>query len=68
MGKPSDGEGACRFTAKDVDEALSELLTPDAGDHDTWDLFLAWPIDDLYLEPIRQECLKNLPRVSGSSR
>jgi hypothetical protein len=26
-----------RFTAKDVDDALSELLAPDARDHDTWE-------------------------------
>jgi hypothetical protein len=47
-----------RLTVKDVDEALSELLAPDARDHDTWDRFLAWPIDDPYLESVRQGCLK----------
>jgi hypothetical protein len=57
-----------RFTAKDVDDALSELLAPDARDHDIWDLFLAWPIDDPDLESIRQECLKicrECPPVPG---
>jgi hypothetical protein len=57
-----------RFTAKDVDDALSELLAPDAQTHDTWDLFLAWPIDDPYLESIRQECLRicrECPPVPG---
>jgi hypothetical protein len=47
-----------RFTARDVEIALAELLDPEAQTHDTWDLFLAWPIDDSYLESIRQECLK----------
>ena len=47
-----------RFQASDVEEALAELVSPDARDHDTWDMFLAWPIDDPHLESIRQECLK----------
>ena len=57
-----------RFTAKDVDDALAEVLAPDARDHDTWDLFLAWPIDDPHLESIRQECLRicrDCPPVPG---
>ena len=41
-----------RFTAKDVEIALGELLDPEAPTHDTWDLFLAWPINDPYLESI----------------
>jgi hypothetical protein len=47
-----------RFAAKDVEAALTELLDPHAHDHGTWDLFLAWPIDDPYLESIRLECLR----------
>ena len=47
-----------RFTAKDVDDALSEVLSPSAPTHDGWDLFLSWPIDDPRLESIRQECLR----------
>lgn len=57
-----------RFTSKDVEAALSELLDPQARDHDTWDLFLAWPINDTYLESIRLECLKicqECPPVPG---
>lgn len=46
-----------RFHPNDVEEALAELVSPDARDHDTWDLFLAWPIDDPYLESIRQRSL-----------
>lgn len=47
-----------RFTPEDVETALTELLDPQAHDHDTWDLFLAWPINDPYLESIRLECLR----------
>lgn len=47
-----------RFTPKDVEIALTELLDPQARDHDTWDLFLTWPINDPYLESIRLECLR----------
>jgi hypothetical protein len=57
-----------QFTAKDVEIALRELLDPEALTHDTWDLFLAWPIDDPHLESIRQECLKicrQCPPVPG---
>jgi len=46
-----------RFTAKDVELALAEVISPDSRDHDAWDLFLSWPIDDAYLESIRQRCL-----------
>ena len=28
------------------------------GYHDEWDLFLAWPIDDPYLESVRQRCIR----------
>jgi len=58
LGEPSDAEGARTLTPKDVEAALAELLDPRAHDHDTWDLFLGWPIDDLYLESIRLECLR----------
>jgi hypothetical protein len=57
-----------RFTPEDVEAALSELLDPKAHDHDTWDLFLGWPIDDPHLESIRKECLticQECPPVPG---
>lgn len=44
-----------QFTAKDVESALVAVLSP--GYHGTFDEFLAWPINDPYLESIRQECL-----------
>lgn len=46
-----------RWQANDVEEALAEVVSPYAGNLDTWDLFLAWPIDDPHLESIRQRCL-----------
>jgi hypothetical protein len=46
-----------RFQAADVEEALAELVSPDSRDHDTWDLFIAYPIDDPSLESVRQQCL-----------
>ena len=57
-----------RLTPDDVKTALAELLDPQAHDRDTWDLFLAWPIDDPYLESIRLECLRicqECPPVPG---
>jgi hypothetical protein len=46
-----------KFTCRNVEAALEEFVPPDSANHDTWDLFLAWPIDDPYLESIRQRCL-----------
>jgi hypothetical protein len=46
-----------RFQSKDVEEALAEVLSPDAETHETFDMFLSWPIDDPRLESIRQQCL-----------
>jgi hypothetical protein len=46
-----------RFEPKDAEEAMVELVSPDARNHDTWDLLLAWPIDDPYLESLRRRCL-----------
>ena len=45
-----------RFTPEDVETALTEFLDPQARDLDIWYLFLAWPINDPYLESIRLEC------------
>jgi hypothetical protein len=45
-----------RFTSADVIVALEEFVSSDAQSHDTWDLFLTWPIDDPYLESIRLRC------------
>ena len=55
-----------RFQPADVEEALAELLFPGAHHDDTWNLFLTWPIDDPYLESIRQQCLKIIDECPGS--
>ena len=45
-----------RSTRSDVEAALEEFVSPTSTYHDHWDLFLGWPIDDPYLESIRQRC------------
>ena len=45
-----------KFTRREVEAALEEFVSPDSVYHDLWDLFLAWPVDDPYLESIRQRC------------
>jgi hypothetical protein len=39
-----------------VEIALEEFVSSDSVYHDAWDLFCSWPIDDPYLESIRQRC------------
>jgi hypothetical protein len=43
------------FTKHDVIAAIENVVSD--GYHDAWDLFLAWPIDDAYLESVRQRCI-----------
>ena len=40
------------FTKSDVRAAIESVLLD--GYHDEWDLFLAWPISDTYLESLRE--------------
>lgn len=47
-----------RFRISDVRNALEEMISEEACCHDSFDLFLTWPIDDPYLESIRQRCIK----------
>jgi hypothetical protein len=47
-----------RFTCEDVQSAVENCLGLHGIDHDEWDLFVAWPIDDPYLESIRQRCIR----------
>ena len=47
-----------RFTAEDVQSALENCLDLHGDDHDEWDLFLGFPIDDPYLESVRQRCIR----------
>lgn len=60
-------ERHARFGSKDVEDAMVELVSPHAQDHDTWDLFLAWPIDDPYLDSIRRRCLAIVQDCAPSS-
>jgi len=59
-------ERHARFQSKDVEEALAEVLSPDARSHDAFDLFLAWPIDDPHLESIRQQCHRIIAETDPS--
>lgn len=47
-----------RFAREDVQSAVENCLGLHGTDHDEWDLFLASPIDDPYLESIRQRCIQ----------
>jgi hypothetical protein len=67
-GNRKTAQAHAKFTATDVAAALDEVISPDSCCHDGWDLFLSWPIDDDYLESIRQRCLaicRDDPRVPG---
>jgi hypothetical protein len=44
-------------SARDVEDALEEVVSPESEYHDAWGLFLSWPIGDAELESIRQRCL-----------
>jgi hypothetical protein len=47
-----------RFTREDAQSAVENCLDPHGIDHDEWDLFLGFPVDDPYLESIRQRCIR----------
>jgi hypothetical protein len=51
------------FTKSDVMAAIENVLSD--GYHDEWDLFLAWPIGDSYLESVRQRCVDISSEYSG---
>ena len=51
------------FTKSDVIVAIENILSD--GYHDEWDLFLAWPIGDSYLESVRQRCIAISSEYSG---
>lgn len=51
------------FTKSDVIAAIENVLADDY--HDEWDLFLAWPIGDAYLESVRQRCMAISNEYSG---
>ena len=62
LGNRASAESHVRFTASDVEMALSEVVSPDSATHDNFDLFLQYPIGDRYLESIRQRCLEIVKR------
>src|SRR3954464_15186002 len=47
-----------RLAREEVQSAVENCLGRHGETHDEWDLFLAWPIDDPYLESVRQRCLQ----------
>jgi hypothetical protein len=47
-----------RLTREEVHSAVENCLGMHGDTHDEWDLFLSWPIDDSYLESVRQRCLE----------
>ena len=51
------------FTKSDVIAAIENVVSGDY--HDEWDLFLAWPIGDPYLESVRQRCIAISSEYSG---
>jgi hypothetical protein len=54
-GNQSTRQRHAKFGQAEVESALESVLD-DAQSHDAFDLFLAWPIDDPYLESIRKQC------------
>ena len=54
------------FTKDDVRAAIENVLSGDS--HDEWDLFLAWPIGDPYLESVRQRCIGISKEYSGAEK
>jgi hypothetical protein len=54
------------FTNSDVIASIENVLSDDY--HDEWDLFLAWPIGDSYLESVRQRCINISGEYSGTEK
>jgi hypothetical protein len=54
------------FTESDVMAAIQNVLSGEY--HDEWDLFLAWPIRDSYLESVRKRCIAISDEYSGKER
>jgi hypothetical protein len=55
------------FARSDVIAAIENVLSSDDY-HDEWDLFLAWPIGDSYLESVRQRCMAISNEYSGTEK
>jgi len=46
-----------KFEKKDVVSALKNLISEDYSSRDEFDLFISWPINDPYLESVRQRAI-----------
>jgi hypothetical protein len=55
-----------RFTHRDVQAVLEDAIGT-ADYYDDWDLFLGWPIDDPYLDSVRQRCIEISDRYGGAA-
>ena len=55
------------FTKSDVMAAIEDVLS-DGYHHDEWEMFLAWPIGDSYLESVRQRCIAISNEYSGTEK
>lgn len=47
-----------KFGKSDVISALNNLISDESTDHDEFDMFISWTIDDPYLESIRQRVIE----------
>jgi hypothetical protein len=54
------------FAKDDVVKAIENVFADEL--HDEWDLFLAWPINDPYLESVRQKCLLIFKEHQGKEK
>lgn len=48
-----------------VEAALENLISDDSCCHDAFDLFLAFPINDGYLESVRKRCIEIAQKYPG---
>lgn len=55
------------FRKQDVESALKNLIAQDALSHDEFDLFIASPIRDAYLDSIRQRAITIVHQFPGTA-
>lgn len=55
-----------QFQTKDVISALNNFISDSSTDHDEFDMFVSFPIDDPYLESIRQKALYYCRKFPGT--
>lgn len=54
------------FDKSDVISALNNLISDESTDHDEFDMFISWPINDPYWKAIRQKVIKITSKYSKS--